>query len=918
MNMLRNDSPLQYVRGVGPRRADAFRTLGLRTVGELLEHFPFRYEEQLGDVEIAELEPGMIATVRGEVQHLRRNYPNFSAEISDGSGDCRLRWFNQPFGGKGLRIGATVIATGKVQIFNDELELVQPSVQVFESDAQLRDARPGSRRFGVYAGNANIKSVSIRRAVQNVLDAPQLPVDEFLPAALLRKHKLPRRDEAVRQMHTPDDDTALESARQRLAYEEFLVMETALALRRRKSLSMQAGVRLHVTAEIDGRIRARFPFELTTSQEKVIAEIARDVSSGRPMTRLLQGDVGSGKTVVALYACLLAVANKRQSAIMAPTEILAAQHFANIEKYLEGSRVRRVLLRGGMPRGERAKALAAIEAGQIDLVVGTQALLEGDVAFADLALVVIDEQHKFGVMQRAGIRTKGGAPHYLVMTATPIPRTLAMTVFGDLDVSIIDASPPGRGKIVTKIVTARQWTTVMQYVRKRLEAGEQAFVVCPLIGVETGGQPPPAAISGERGADAQTGAQSTDARYRRRLPHIQTEDRPYFVTFCTLDRWVLPESVRDAVLAHCLHDHGTKIEALAAIVMPDHVHLIFSPGRKADGSVCSLPEILQSLKGASSHTVNRLLGRKGSVWQEESFDRIVRTSESLNEKIDYVLSNPVRTGLVERPEQYPWQWHGGMPLRAAASPAGRGLRPREWQPGAAALHSPHSTALRSARETQQRLTSGPWEGLRVGLLHGAMKSAEKDAVLAAFAKGELHAVVSTTVVEVGVDVPNATIMVVEHAERFGLSQLHQLRGRVGRGSRDSLCVLIAYGSAARGVDARAIPSDRGKLRAAAGDAPRGKAAERLAVLAETTDGFKIAEADLRQRGPGELLGTRQHGLPELRIGRLVEDFELLELARRDAFDLVAADPKLRKPENAALLPQLHKMFGQKLALIDAG
>lgn len=733
MSMLRHDSPLQYVRGVGPRRADAFATLGLRTVGELLEHFPFRYEEQIGDVEIAELQPGMIATVRGEVQRLRRNYPNFSAEISDGSGECRLRWFNQPYGGKGLRIGATVIATGKVQVFNDELELVQPSVQVFESDAQLREARPGSRRFGVYAGNANIKSASIRRAVQNVLDAPQLPVDEFLPAGLLRKHKLPRREEAIRQMHTPDDDESLEMARRRLAYEEFFVMETALALRRRKMLSVQSGVRLHVTAEIDGRIRARFPFALTASQDKVIAEIGRDVSSGRPMTRLLQGDVGSGKTVVALYSCLLAVANKRQSAIMAPTEILAGQHFANIERYLEGSRVRRVLLRGGMPRGERAKALAAIEAGQIDLVLGTQALLEGDVAFRDLALVVIDEQHKFGVMQRAGIRTKGGAPHYLVMTATPIPRTLAMTVFGDLDVSIIDASPPGRGKIVTKIVTARQWATVMQYVRKRLEAGEQAFVVCPLIGAEP---PPPT----ESNAEAET-----------------------------------------------------------------------------------RPPVVESRQ-----------------------------------------------------------------------------------------------ALRSARETFQRLTAGPWQGLRVGLLHGGMKSAEKDGAIRAFAAGELHAVVSTTVVEVGVDVPTATIMAVEHAERFGLSQLHQLRGRVGRGSRDSLCVLIAYGGAARSVDARANCGDGGKARAAAGDAPRGKAAERLAVLAETTDGFKIAEADLRQRGPGELLGTRQHGLPELRIGRLVEDFELLELARRDAFDLVAADPKLRKPENAALTPRLRKMFGQKLALIDAG
>src|SRR5262245_35729806 len=270
MSTLRSDSPLQFVRGVGPRRAEAFATLGLQTVGDLLEHYPFRYEEMIGDVEIADLQPGTIATVRGEVQHLRRNFPNFSAEISDGSGECRLRWFNQPYGGKSLRIGATVIATGKVQVFNDELELVQPSVQVFESDAQLREARPGSRRFGVYAGNASIKSVSIRRAVQNVLDAPQLPVDEFVPPALLKKHNLPRRDEAVRQMHAPDDDAALENARRRLAYEEFLVLETALALRRRRLLSGQTGRQLRVTAEIDERIRSRFPFKLTAAQDKVI------------------------------------------------------------------------------------------------------------------------------------------------------------------------------------------------------------------------------------------------------------------------------------------------------------------------------------------------------------------------------------------------------------------------------------------------------------------------------------------------------------------------------------------------------------------------------------------------------------------------------------------------------------------------
>jgi ATP-dependent DNA helicase RecG len=375
------------------------------------------------------------------------------------------------------------------------------------------------------------------------------------------------------------------------------------------------------------------------------------------------------------------------------------------------------MLRGGLPRVEREQLLAEIEKGEIDLVVGTQALIEKDIAFRELALVVVDEQHKFGVVQRAEFRTKGPMPHYLVMTATPIPRTLAMTVFGDLDVSTLRHAPPGRGRIVTRVVADRQWTTVMEYVRGRLEKGEQAFVVCPRIG----------------------------------------------------------EAAKDE----------------AALFDAD----------EADGAA---------------------------------------------------------------------------PATVAAGDGGR--------------------ELLSVRRTFEELTRGPWSGLRVGLLHGGQAAADKRATVGAFSAGRLQAIVSTTVVEVGVDVPNATIMIVEHAERFGLSQLHQLRGRVGRGARDSLCVLIARGPAL---------------------GQETKAAERLKVMTQSTDGFRIAEADLKQRGPGELLGTRQHGLPELRIGSLVDDFALLEQARADAFEIVQADPELKRPEHRALWPALRRLFGGKLALIDA-
>ncbi len=712
MTTLRSDSPIQYVKGVGPQRAESLASLGIQTVGDLLEYFPFRHECESGEVDIADLVPGTNVTVRGEVVSVGGRRPTVRCEIDDGTGTCVLRWFHVPFGGLHLFRGATVVASGRVEVYGDLPELVQPRLQVFDRDAVLMTQPRGPRRVGVYRGNAQVKSPLIRRIVQSVLTQAHLPVDEVLPAELLHKYSFPTREQAVRQMHSPTTDAELERARRRLAYEELLLMELALALRRRKRLALQTGQKLYGTPEIDRRIRARFPFALTASQEQVVREIVADLQSGQPMTRLLQGDVGSGKTVVALYACLVAIAGGRQAAIMAPTEILAQQHYTNIHRYLADSRVRYVLLRGKLGKSQRADALAAIDRGEIDLVVGTQALIQKDVAFNQLALVIVDEQHKFGVLQRHQFRTKGPMPHYLVMTATPIPRTLAMTVFGDLDVSIIKQSPPGRGRITTKIVVGKQWETVMTYVRRRLEAGEQAYVVCPLIGEE-----------GRRSR------RSTDA----------------------------PEALPDA-------------------------------------EVDELPE------------------------RTESLTSVIRAHE--------------------------------------------------------------------------RLVTGPWQGLNVGLLHGALPTAEKQAVVTAFTAGKLHAVVATTVVEVGIDVPNATIMIVEHADRYGLSQLHQLRGRVGRGSQDSLCVLIAH--------------DRG-----------GKAAERLAVMTETTDGFKIAEADLRQRGPGQLFGTKQHGLPELRVASILDDFGLLEQARQDAFALAAADPTLARPEHQPLLPALKRMFGEKLALIDA-
>ena len=706
MPALELDSPLQLLKGVGPARAEAFAELGVRTVADLLCYFPFRYEQELGHVEIAALRPGAIATIRGTITRVGGRYPGFTATVHDGTAAVKLRWFQRRQGGLGIYVGADVEATGPVEPYDDSLQIVQPSVRVIASALKPAAEPRGARQAPVYRATEQLPSATIRRIIEQLLNGgvPELP--DALPVVLRRRHRLPSRTDAAREVHFPSGDAALAAARRRLAYEELFLLELAMALRRRKIKSLRSAALLLATPEIDRRIRARFPFALTPSQEAAIREIAADLGRGQPMTRLLQGDVGSGKTVVALYAGLIAVANKYQAALMSPTELLAQQHLRTIERFLHGSRVRTMLLAGAAGRSDRKARLSRIEAGEVDLVVGTQALIQHDVRFSKLGLVVVDEQHKFGVLQRATIRTKGLAPHYLVMTATPIPRTLAMTVFGDLDVSLLKESPPGRGVTHTRIITPGTTERLYAELRERLlRREEQAYVVCPMVNG--------ASESGEEGAP---------------------------------------------------------------------------------------PAAAGELAGA------------------------------------------------------------GAPLAAV--------------------------------EVFERLRNGPWQGVEIGLLHGAMTSAEKDAVIRSFASGRLRGLVSTTAVEVGVDVPGATIMVVESAERFGLSQLHQLRGRVGRGPRDADCFLLC------------------RTRAAS-------AAARLRVLTETRDGFRIAEADLRLRGPGELLGTRQHGLPELQVSDLSRDFELLELARADAFALIEIDPELRRPEHQLLRPALERMFGGKLALFDA-
>lgn len=701
MSALRLDSPIQFVKGVGPNRAAAFAQIGLHTVGDLLEYIPFRYEQSDGEVEIADLRPGVTATIRGEVTRVRYKHPGLDATVIDSSGQtCALRWFQDRSSGHGIYVGAQVIATGEVREYNSRLELIQPSIRVYAPGTEIPRTHAAPRPLPVYRATAQLASHVVQKVVQSAIATAPEGVLDPLPPDLLAQHKLPDRLTALLHVHAPPNAEALAVARRRLAYEELFVLELALAIRRHRSRALATGQKLCSSVEIDRRIRNRFPFELTAGQNRVIEQIMGDLASGHTMRRLLQGDVGSGKTVVALYAMLVAIANKRQAALMAPTEILAQQHYRRVQQYLADSRVRHVLLSGTLPRSHRTQVLAEIAAGEYDLVVGTQALIQRDVEFARLGLVVVDEQHRFGVMQRAAFRTRGPQSHYLAMTATPIPRTLAMTVFGDLDVSVIRESPPGRGKITTTLTPAGGAEKLYRDMAERLRGGEQAYVVCPLIGRDDAAEP--------------------------------------------------------------------------------------------DGP------------------------------------------------------------------------------------------PKGTQP------APHQAATILYR----KLCDGAWRGLQVALLHGELPPVEKDRALRDFAAGKIQALVSTTVVEVGVDVANATIMAIESAERFGLAQLHQLRGRVGRGRRDATCHLI--------VRTRSP-----------------NAAARLSVLLETTDGFRIAEADLRQRGPGEFLGTRQHGLPELKFSDLVTDLAILEIARQDALSVIQRDPGLKAPEHQHLRAAMRKLWAEKLKLIDA-
>ena len=693
-------APLQYLKGVGPRRAADLQRVGLETIEDLLYRFPIRYEDRGSFQTIASLRPGMAASIVGDVVSAgvrptrRPRFKIFEILLRDRTGSLRAVWFNQPFLADVFHPHQRVILYGKLEFSSHGLQLQNPQYEILTAEASEEpdETLHTGRIVPVYEKTGTLTTKMQRVLVHHALE--QLPPElaDPLPAPVRSRGHLIDRRRALAEVHFPPAGTSLDElhrfrspAQRRVIFEEFFLFQVGMVLRKRLASVDRKPRAVIVTDDIRESARRVLPFRLTGDQKRAVAEIVGDMQRPQPMNRLLQGDVGSGKTIVALMAALVAMENDLQVAFMAPTEILAEQHFITIRRLLEQSRFRVALLTGATAARKRREALAELAAGSIHLSVGTHALVQEDVAFRELGLAIIDEQHRFGVMQRATLRAKGLHPDVLVMTATPIPRTLALTAYGDLDTSVMREMPPGRHPIKTIAKPEGRREEIYEFVRRQLDAGRQAYVIYPLV------------------------------------------------------------------------EESAKVDLRAATEMADH------------------------------------------------------------------------------------------------------------------------------------LAQDVFPAYRVGLLHGRMKQDEKDRVMGAFAHGDLHILVSTTVVEVGVDVPNAAVMIVEHAERFGLSQLHQLRGRVGRGPHQSYCVLL-YQSPL---------NEQGRAR--------------LKALTETTDGFEIAERDLQLRGPGDFFGTRQSGLPTLRVGDLLRDHQLMEDARREA---VAA---LDDPQDAdALAAFVRSSWEKRFGLVGVG
>ncbi len=689
------DTSIQFVKGVGPARKKLFANLGVETIEDLLYFFPRRYEDRRNMTPIAQAVVGEYQAICGTIQkclsrkswHTKKHLAEVT--VDDGTGRIVCVWFNQPYLDRYFKEGKKVVCYGKVDLYKNRLQITSPDYEVFDT---LEDEELNlSRIVPVYPLTRGMTQRYIRKIMQSCLETYQDRLEDELPVAIRNRYRLTNIKSSIRSLHFPETPEEQEAAIERISFEEFYFFQISIILRR-LSLTQKPGIPHKISDALCLRYIDAFPFDLTRAQKRVIREIREDMQKPRPMLRLLQGDVGCGKTIVAIFGCLAAYKNGHQSAIMAPTEILARQHFANIERMIADGPLkgmRAVLLVSQYKKSERDKILKELADGQIDLVVGTHALITDDVTFKKLGFTVIDEQHKFGVRQRAILAEKGGHPDVLIMTATPIPRTLCITLYGDLDVSIIDEVPAGRGKVVTRRFGHDESQQVYQLVRSKIKEGRQAYIVYPII--------------------------------------------------------------------------------------------------------------------------------------EES------------ETLD----------------------------------------------------------LKAAQEMYRNFKRTVFKDFRIELVHGQLKQDQTAVIMQRFKDHQIDILVATTVLEVGVDVANASVMVIEHADRFGLAQLHQLRGRIGRGEHDAVCLLVT-------------------------DPKTEDGQKRIKAILSTTDGFKIAQHDLDIRGPGKFFGRHQHGLNELKVANPATQLDILEVARKEAVMLTDADPTLKKKSNQSIRRTVARRYPTYLAMVQAG
>jgi len=673
---------IRYVKGVGPRRLDHLAQVGIKTTYDACYYVPRRYEDRTHLLAVRDVKPGELATVRGRVlakslRRARRGQPLMEIAVGDASGILQAVWFNQPYLSQELKVGDELILYGRVET-GARPQLVHPELERVDSD-ETESVHMG-RIVPIYPLASGMSQRWLRQVIATVLERYRDELVDPLPEPLVRSRGWPVLPEAIRELHFPSSWDTLARARERLAFEELFLLQVGLALRRARAVKQAKAHHYQLEGALTQQLRERLPFALTASQERVLAELLEDLRAPHPMHRLLQGDVGCGKTIVIVWLMAVAVQSGLQVALMAPTELLAEQHARVVRQLLEPLGVSVGLLSQGVPPSQRRRCAEGVAQGDIAVVIGTHALIQRGIAFQRLALAVIDEQHKFGVVQRAHLAKKGQVPDVLVVTATPIPRTLALTVYGDLDLSTITELPPGRAAVQTQWLQDAQRQELYELIREQVRQGRQGYVVYPLV---------------KERATADLKAATQMAK------HLQAEVFPEF---------------------------------------------------------------------------------------------------------------------------------------------------------------------------------------RVGLLHGQMKPDQKDRVMQAFVRGELQVLVSTVIVEVGLDVPNATVMAVEHPERFGLAQLHQLRGRIGRSTHPATCVIVS-------------------------GAVEEPVRHRLSAFVNTTNGFQLAEQDLEVRGPGALRGSRQHGWLPFRVANLVRDRALLEAARQDAEALVNRDPGLRDP---ALIPLRRRLAHLRL------